>query len=113
VRRAEMGFRKTTRHTTVAILAAVLTTCACESSRSGIKMYDGVGVVVSIDRNTRTIEIDHDDIKGFMTAMTMPFKANRPSLLDNISPGDKVEFKLRDDGSEVLLVKISKKLPDS
>lgn len=66
-------------------------------------------MVVSIDRGTGRIQINHEDIKGFMPAMTMSFKVRAASLLDKVEPGDKVEFTLRDDGSEVILVKIDKR----
>jgi len=87
---------------------AGLVISSCKGDRPGVKIYDGAGVIVSIDRDAGRIEINHQDIKGFMPAMTMSFKARRPSLLDNLAPGDKVEFQLRDDGSQVVLVKINK-----
>ena len=93
----------------VLMALAVSVVGSCKGGQHAVKTYDGAGVVVSVDHNTGTVEIDHEDIEGFMPAMTMPFKALRPSLLDKIEPGDKVEFKLRDDGSGVVLVKIEKK----
>jgi len=96
------------RHFAMLIVLAVLAMSSCKGGRPAVKMYDGVGVIVSIDRDRGTITIDHQDIAGYMTAMTMSFKARRPSLLDNLEPGNRVEFKLRDDGSQVVLVKISK-----
>jgi Cu/Ag efflux protein CusF len=93
----------------VLLATVVLVVGSCKGGQHAVKIYDGAGVVVSVDHNTGTVEINHEDIEGFMPAMTMPFKAVRPSLLDKIEPGDKVEFKLRDDGSGVVLVKIEKK----
>jgi len=87
---------------------AGLAISSCKGGRPAVKVYDGVGVIVSIDRDAGTIEINHQDIKDFMPAMTMSFKARRPSLLDNLAPGDRVEFQLRDDGSQVVLIRINK-----
>ena len=97
-----------TRQVVAMMTLALLALASCKGGRPGVKSYDGVGVIVSINRDAGTIEINHEDIKGFMTAMTMSFEAKRPSLLDNLSPGDRVEFQLRDDGSRVVLVKIKK-----
>jgi len=95
------------------IAAALLAINSCKGGGQAIKTYDGVGVVVSVDRDAGMVQIKHQDIKGYMTAMTMPFKAKRPSLLDGISVGDNVEFTLRDDGYGVVLVRIEKKAPVS
>jgi Cu/Ag efflux protein CusF len=95
------------------IVVALMSINSCKGSGQAIKTYEGVGVVVSVDRDTGTVQIKHEDIKGFMTAMTMPFKARRPSLLDGISPGDNVGFTLRDDGYGVVLIRIEKKVPVS
>ena len=97
-----------TRYSVAIVVLAALAASSCKGGRAGVKLYNGVGVVVSIDRNAGTVEINHEDIEGFMTAMTMSFKARRTSLLDSIQPGDKVEFTLRDDGSGVVLVKVNK-----
>lgn len=97
-----------TRLIIVLTALTLLAASSCRGGQPGVRIYDGVGVVVSIDRDAGTIEINHEDIKDFMTAMTMSFKARRPSLLDNLAPGDRVEFQLRDDGSQVVLVKINK-----
>ncbi len=97
------------RHIVAIMVLAVLAISCCRAGRPAVKIYDGVGVIVSVDRIAGTIQINHEEIKGFMTAMTMSFKAKRASLLDKIAPGDKVKFKLRDDGSEVVLVKIDRR----
>jgi protein SCO1/2 len=56
--------------------------------------YRGVGVVEEIDKETATIQINHEDIADLMPAMSMPFKVKDGSLLDSISVGDQVEFQI-------------------
>jgi Cu/Ag efflux protein CusF len=56
--------------------------------------YHGVGVVKSINPKLPSIEIDHEDIKGLMPAMTMQFYARDKSLLEGLKPGDRIEFTL-------------------
>jgi Cu/Ag efflux protein CusF len=52
----------------------------------------GVGEVVSTAPNTGQIVIDHDEIKGFMEAMTMGYRIDPPSLLATVKPGDRIRF---------------------
>ena len=54
--------------------------------------YPATGVVVLINRKEGWIEINHDDIKGLMPAMQMEFWVRDRSLLDNVKPGDKIDF---------------------
>ena len=56
--------------------------------------YQGVGVVKSSDPKRPSIEIDHEDIKGLMPAMTMEFYVKDKSLLDGLKAGDRIEFTL-------------------
>jgi len=56
--------------------------------------YRGVGVVEEIDKDTATIQINHEDIPDLMPAMSMPFKVKDRSLLDSISVGDQVKFQI-------------------
>jgi Cu/Ag efflux protein CusF len=57
-------------------------------------MYHGVGAVKSIDVKRPSIEIDHQDIKDLMPAMTMEFYVKDAALLNGIKPGDRIEFTL-------------------
>lgn len=41
-----------------------------------------------------TVVIAHDDIPGFMPAMTMPFTAATPEAVAQLTPGDRVTFTL-------------------
>ena len=54
--------------------------------------YHGVGVVKSMDMKRPSIEIDHQEIKDLMPAMTMEFYVKDAALLDGIKPGDRIEF---------------------
>jgi protein SCO1 len=48
------------------------------------------GTVRAIDRSQQRIVIDHEDIPGFMAAMTMPYPVVEPKLLDVAAPGDQI-----------------------
>ena len=68
-------------------IAVVLLVC---SSCSRAREYELQGQVLAVDRERQEITIKHEDIRGFMPAMTMPFKVRRAALLDGRVPGDLV-----------------------
>jgi Cu/Ag efflux protein CusF len=50
------------------------------------------GVLKSIPESKKYVLIAHEDIPGFMKAMTMDFELLRPSQLDGLAPGDAITF---------------------
>ena len=54
--------------------------------------YHGVGVVKSMDFNRPSIEIDHEDIKELMPAMTMEFYVRDKPLLNGIKVNDRISL---------------------
>ena len=71
--------------------------------------YPGVGVVKSINLKRPSIEIDHEDIKGLMPAMTMEFYVKDKSLLDGIRPDDRIEFTLENGVGGLKITEIKKR----
>ncbi len=57
--------------------------------------YRLVGVVRSVEPSQGRVTIRHEEIPGFMKAMTMPFTLKDPKDLDDVRPGDEVEALLR------------------
>jgi protein SCO1/2 len=72
------------------VVLALLATAACSPSRQ----YELRGQVLAVDRARREITIKHEDIRGFMPAMTMPFKVRDERLLEGWTPGDLVRATL-------------------
>ncbi|MEN9732770.1 MAG: hypothetical protein RLZ45_765 [Verrucomicrobiota bacterium] len=64
-------------------------------SESTITNYLVRGVVKSLKRPEREAVIRHEEIPGYMPAMTMPFTVREARELDGVDPGDSVEFRLR------------------
>ena len=58
------------------------------------KPYPLKGVVVSVDRAGGKVTVKHDEVPGYMKAMTMPFAVGETKILDDLKPGDTIEAKL-------------------
>ena len=61
------------------------------------------GKVVSIDKAGKSVTVDHQEIPGFMGAMTMPYPVKDERLLDNLSPGDQVDAQVVADSASMWL----------
>ena len=72
-------------------------------------LYQGEGVVKSIDSKTPAIEINHQDIEGLMQAMQMEFRVSDPSLLTGIAVNDRIDFTIEAAKGEMKVVAIKKK----
>ena len=72
-----------------------------EAKDTSVKRYSLTGRVVSIDKPTRSINVDGDAIPGFMAAMTMPYQVKDAAVLEKLSPGDqiKAEIVMGNDGA--------------
>lgn len=60
-----------------------------------VKVYDLTGEVRAVDAAGHELQIRHDEIPGFMKAMTMPFKISEDVDMDDFRVGDQLEAKLR------------------
>jgi protein SCO1 len=60
---------------------------------AGERVFDVRGIVRAIAEDRETITVAHEEIPGFMPAMTMPFYLKEPSLADGLAPGDPVAFR--------------------
>ena len=67
---------------------------------------DALGTITAI--HERHVSIDHDEIPGFMNAMTMSFEVNDPSLLQDLAPGMEVRFRIAVMDREVYIDQIER-----
>jgi protein SCO1/2 len=56
--------------------------------------YQARGLVRGLPSDHKSIEIEHEDIPGFMPSMTMPFEVRDEKELDHLQIGDAVAFRL-------------------
>jgi protein SCO1 len=112
-------FRIQTPSLTVVTLACLFVATSCGPSRSArqtddkaaattaqaegtsVKRYHLTGRVVSVDKPNQSINVDGEEIPGFMAAMTMPYQVKDRSVLDKLAPGDRIQAQiaLRNDGA--------------
>jgi Cu/Ag efflux protein CusF len=52
----------------------------------------GIGEVVATAPTAGQLVVDHEEIAGFMEAMTMGYRIDPPTLLEGLRPGDKIRF---------------------
>jgi len=70
------------------------------------KSVNGVGKIVALVPQNQEVIIDHDEIKGFMDAMTMGYKLETRSQMHGLTTGDVVNFTI--DTNKLIITKITK-----
>jgi protein SCO1/2 len=83
------------------VVFAVMCVCIATSChRSGSeKRYDFKGKVVAVEPDKHLVTVSHEDVKGLMPAMTMPFTVHNEADLQILAPDDEITATLVIDGS--------------
>ncbi|MBI4263376.1 MAG: SCO family protein [Acidobacteria bacterium] len=68
-------------------LVAALAAGACSRAPEP-RQYEVKGQILRIDPERREVLVSHEDIPGFMAAMTMPYRVRDAALLEGKEPGD-------------------------
>jgi protein SCO1 len=81
------------------ILHSILVVCvmlidAVAMTRAAAQEYSVTGMVVSVDRASRTFTASIQAIPNYMQAMTMPFEVRQESDLQGLAPGVVITFTL-------------------
>ena len=84
---AGRGARRNVCATLALICALGVTSCA--------KRYPAEGLVLRIEPDRQTVTISHREIRGYMPAMTMPFRVKNAAELSGLAPGARVQFQLK------------------
>jgi protein SCO1/2 len=84
-----------------------------QAKDTSVKRYHLTGRVVSVDKPGKSINVDGDEIPGFMAAMTMPYQVKDPSMIDKVVRGDRIkaEIVLADDGAYLENIVVAQKAP--
>ncbi len=99
----------------LAALSLALGGCSRKPPDADAQRYDLKGTVVSVDRARKIINVDHEEIPGYMAAMRMPFPLKDADALRVVEPGDTIQATLVVADTEYWLESpaITKKLPGS
>ena len=82
----------------VCLLVAVLPAC-----RGNQKRFELKGKIVAVDPEKHQVTVSHEDIKGYMPGMTMPFTVRDQIDLKELGPNDTLTATLVVDGSHTWL----------
>jgi Cu/Ag efflux protein CusF len=88
-------------------LSFLLLALSCQPPAPPEKLV-GRGVVQKVVPADRRVIIAHEDMPGFMRAMTMSFEVRDPALLEKCTPGQRVRFTLEKTDQTLYLVDIGK-----
>ncbi|HTL55344.1 MAG TPA: SCO family protein [Candidatus Limnocylindrales bacterium] len=85
------------------LLVALGLTVSCEkrpespttdNRASTQQVFQVKGLVVAVKPREKAVEIKHEEIPGYMPAMTMPFDVKDTNALAELEPGQRVSFRL-------------------
>lgn len=81
-------------------LLSILLFTACQKAEkkpvasAEAKRYQLKGKVISVNKDKKTAEIEHDEIPGFMQKMTMSFPIHADWVWDELTPGSEIRAEL-------------------
>jgi protein SCO1/2 len=85
---------------TIVVLLMMCVWFGVSCRRSGSeKRFDFKGKVVAVEPDKHSVTVSHEDVKGYMPAMTMPFTVPNEADLQFLAPGDEITATLVVDGS--------------
>jgi protein SCO1/2 len=77
--------------TIIALAAVLLSACRADDS----KTYQLTGQILVVKPETKEVLVKHEDIKGFMPAMTMPYTVSDAAILKDRAAGDLITATLK------------------
>ncbi len=86
-------------------LASVLFLCGCGSKTTteATKTYQMRGEVMGVDASGHTATIKHENIPGFMSAMTMGYPVKDPAEFAKLKVGEQITATVYQNGDEFWL----------
>lgn len=79
------------------------TTAAAAAPQGEEKRYDLKGTVMAVNTAGKTLTVNHENIPGFMGAMTMAYVVKDAQQLEHVSAGDQVTAKAVSTGTKIWL----------
>lgn len=83
------------QHVKGVIVAGLVFILAGCQRQAASRVYEVKGAVVAVDPASKTLELDHEEIPGYMKAMRMTYPIADAKLLEGLKAGDSVRGKLK------------------
>lgn len=80
---------------TATIIALTVAALGVACGRGDTRTYELTGQILVVKPETNEVLVKHEDIPGFMPAMTMPYTVKNPALLRALSAGDLIRATLQ------------------
>ncbi len=84
-------------------------TASTEEIAALVETHEAVGVLKAFLPDGEHIRVDHEEIPGFMEAMTMSFAVEDTTLLQGIQVEDSIRFTLSVTGDDIHVSSIQKR----
>lgn len=84
-------------------LLALILCLSASCRRSNERRFELTGKIVAVEPDKHQVTVSHEDIKGYMPGMTMPFTVRDQINLNELSPNDKLTATLVVDGKHTWL----------
>jgi protein SCO1 len=93
---------------TVTLLLLTALSTGCQKPPVHTREFPLTGEIVAIKPDRTEVTVKHDDVIGFMQAMTMPFPIKDPAVLEGLAPGDLIRATLVISDEESFLTAITR-----
>jgi Cu(I)/Ag(I) efflux system protein CusF len=92
-------------------VSASLLSCT-QTGAAAPKVWYATGAVRTFGPSRAYVNIAHDDIPGYMSAMTMSFEPKGPALLEGFAVGDRIAFDFYEtEDARRILTRVEKRRP--
>jgi protein SCO1 len=81
-------------------LLALIPLSGCRPGASNAKRYEFSGKVMSVEKDKHLLTVSHEEVKGLMGGMTMPFMVRDDWVFDQATAGDQITATLVVDETE-------------
>ena len=96
------------KNLSIILVLALVAASACRRHTPGNeKRFDLKGKVVAVEVDKHLVTVSHEEVKGFMPAMTMPFVLPDESALQFLAAGDEISATLVVDGAQSWLENVA------